>query len=147
MRHQGTEDLVKRWHQDLFVAGKLEAAPAIVTTDFVAHIVGRDFHGVAGAKEAATLIRTAFPDVVIEHLDVIAYEDRAAIRWIANGTHRGDYVGVPPTGKHLRIEGVDMFHVENGKIAEVWVAYDNLGLLQAMGAIPVAEAQRPLATA
>jgi len=147
MRDRATEDLVRRWHQDLFVAGNLEAASEIVAPDFVAHITGREFHGVEGAKQAATLMRTAFPDMRIQHLDVIGFEDRVAIRWAGDGTHRGDYAGVPPTGKRIHIEGVDMFHVERGKIAEVWVAYDNLGVLQAMGAIPVGEAERPLAMA
>ncbi|MFO7544026.1 MAG: ester cyclase [Trueperaceae bacterium] len=147
MKHQATEDLVNRWHNDLFTAGNLDAAEDIVTTDFVAHVAGRDFHGVAGAKEAANFIRTAFPDAVIQHHDVVASEDRVAIRWVGDGTHRGDYAGVPATGKRIHIEGIDMFHVENGKITEVWVTYDNLGVLQTMGVIPVGEAERPLATA
>jgi steroid delta-isomerase-like uncharacterized protein len=147
MTHQEAADLARRWHTLFFIEGNFDKAPEVVTEDFVAHITGRDFRGVDGVKEAAMVIRTAFPDVEITHHDVVSTEDRVAIRWTADGTHRGEYVGVPPTGKRIHVDGVDMFHIRSGKIAELWVAYDNLGMLQAMGAIPGAETERPVAMA
>ncbi len=135
MKAEETEALAHRWHMDLFQAGNLEVADEILTPDFVAHVNGQEFRGVDGAKQLATLIRTAFPDIRITHHEAIVAGNRAAIRWTSDSTHQGDYFGVPPTGKPTHLEGLDLFHLQDGKISEVWIEYDNLSALQQMGAI------------
>ena len=128
--------LAHRWHMDLFVKGDLRAAEDFVSSDCVAHLFGREFAGAEGARQLATLLRTAFPDIRITHHETIVAGDRIAIRWTGEGTHRGDYLGVPPSGKPIRIDGIDVMHLRDGMITEVWICYDNLGAMQAMGAIP-----------
>ncbi len=135
MTPEETEALAHRWHMDLFQVGKLAVADEILTPDFVAHANGQDFQGVEGAKQLATLIRTAFPDLEITHHEAIVAGDRVAIRWTSESTHQGDYLGVPPTGKPIHLEGLDLFHLQDDKIAEVWIAYDNRSALQQMGAL------------
>lgn len=130
-----TEALAHRWHMDLFQAGNLAVAEEILTPDFVAHANGQDFRGVEGAKQLATLIRTAFPDLAITHHEALVAGDRVAIRWSSESTHQGEYFGVPPTGKPIHLEGLDLFHLQDDQIAAVWIAYDNLGALQQMGAL------------
>ncbi len=135
MTAETTEAVAHRWHMDLFQAGKLEVAEEILTPDFVAHANGQDFRGVEGAKQLATLIRTAGPDLHITHHEAIVTGDRVAIRWTSESTHQGDYLGVPPTGKPIHLEGLDLFHLQDGKITEVWIVYDNRNALQQMGVL------------
>jgi steroid delta-isomerase-like uncharacterized protein len=130
------EVLAHRWHMDLYVKGDLRAAEDFVSPDCVIHLFGREYAGVDGARGLAELIRTAFPDVRITHHEAIVEDDRVAIRWTGEGTHRGDYLGVPPTGKPIRIDGIDVMHLHDDMITEVWISYDNYAVLKTMGAIP-----------
>jgi predicted ester cyclase len=57
-------------------------------------------------------------------------------RWTLRGTHRGTYQGVAPTGKQITMAGVSIYRFAEGKVAEGWVSYDALGLLQQIGAVP-----------
>jgi steroid delta-isomerase-like uncharacterized protein len=132
------EALAHRWHMDLFATGKLDVAEEILTPDFVAHVGGHDFQGVEEARQLATAMRTAFTDSQITHHDTIISESGAAIRWSSDNTHAGEYFGVPPTGRRIHLEGIDMYHFRDGRIAELWAIFDNLPVLQQMGAAPVA---------
>jgi predicted ester cyclase len=59
-----------------------------------------------------------------------------ATRWSARGTHQGELVGVDPTGNQVQITGITISRIEGGKIAEDWINYDALGMMQQIGAIP-----------
>ncbi|MBW4577617.1 MAG: ester cyclase [Aphanothece sp. CMT-3BRIN-NPC111] len=65
----------------------------------------------------------------------IAEGDKVVTRWTVNGTHQGEFQGVAPTGKAIRYSGVSIFRFADGKIAEVWSSFDELGLLEQIGAI------------
>ena len=136
MTPEEREALAHRWHMDLTQKGNLAAADEILTSDFVSHVNGQDMPGVEGAKQLATALRTAFPDLRITHHEAIVSGNRVAIRWTSDATHQGDYFGVPPTGKQVHVEGLDLFHIRDGKIAEVWIVFDNLSVMQQMGAVP-----------
>jgi len=69
--------------------------------------------------------------------DVIAEEDRVVVRWTAQGTQQGELLGVPPTGKQVTVTGIDVYRIENGRTAEHWGNFDQLGMLQQLGVIPV----------
>ena len=58
-------------------------------------------------------------------------------RAVVEGTHKGDLLGIPASGKHVRWDAVDVYRVSDGKIAEEWTVWDALGLLQQVGAVPV----------
>jgi steroid delta-isomerase-like uncharacterized protein len=132
------EALARRWHMDIFNAGNLDVADEILGPGFVFHLPDQDIRGAEEVKQLATLFRTAFPDVRITHEDVIAAGNKVAIRWTARGTHQGEYLPpwrVPPTGKEIRLQGIDWYHIANGKIEEAWIQLDEVGLLQQMGAV------------
>ncbi len=135
MTMEATEVLAHRWHMDLVQAGNLAVADEILTSDFIAHVNGQEVRGVDGAKQLATMLRTAFPDLAITHHEAIVAGNRVAIRWSSESTHQGAYLGVPPSGKPIHLEGLDLLHLQDGKIAEVWIAYDNRSALQQMGAL------------
>jgi steroid delta-isomerase-like uncharacterized protein len=81
-------------------------------------------------------IRAAVPDArgVVE--DVLVDGDRVAIRHAHHGTHRGPLMGLPPTGARLDFQGVEIFRLVDGRIAESWHIDDNLRLMQQLGAVP-----------
>jgi steroid delta-isomerase-like uncharacterized protein len=136
MTPKETEALAHRWHLDVVQAGHLATVDEIATSDVLLHVNGQEIRGVEGAKQLATALRAALSDIKITHHEALVTDDRVTIRWTSDATHRGEYLGVPPTGKRIHIEGLDLFHVRNGKITEAWIEYDNLSVLQQMGVTP-----------
>ena len=120
--------------------GDLSVADQILTPDFVNHGAGIPpelAQGPEGANRFAQAIRTGFGNEVnISHDDVIVHGDRVVIRWSTWGTHKGDLLGVPATGKPIKITGIDVFRVQDGKLAELWQNWDQLQMLQQIGAVP-----------
>lgn len=85
-------------------------------------------------------VRTAFPDFRVETDELIEAGDKVVSRWTVTGTHKGEYMGIPATGKRVNVTGMTLQRFEDGKIAEDWWAYDLLGFMQQVGAIPPARA-------
>jgi hypothetical protein len=74
---------------------------------------------------------------------MLAEGDRVVTRWTARGTHRGELMGIPPTGKPVTMTGITINRLEGGKVVEDWTVFDQLGLLQQLGAIPAPGAPQP----
>ena len=86
--------------------------------------------------------RAAFPDLHFEVVDLIAEGDKVLTRWILTGTHQGDYLGVPGSGKQIRVEGMSLDRIEDGWVAEGFDGWDNYGFRQQIGAVWAIGAQR-----
>jgi predicted ester cyclase len=144
MTPQEAEALAHRWHTafaDVVVGTVVHPCnPAVIneilTTDFVVHWNGEEMRGSEQANQLATIQRTAFPDGRITHHETIVVGDRVAVRWTTEATHQGALDNIPPTGKPIHCEGLDLFHLRDGEIAELWIAFDNLRILQQIGVIP-----------
>ena len=136
MAAEQNEAVAHRWHLEVVQAGNLAVADEILAPDCVVHANAQEVRGVDGAKQLAAAIHTAFPDAQITHHEALVSGDRVAIRWTTDATHQGEYFGVPPSGKRVHIEGLDLFHLRGGQITEIWIEYDNLSTMQQMGAIP-----------
>ena len=136
MSTDDNKDLNLRWIQ-AFNEGDWASEAACRTADYLAHMSGApgplDAANWAGFMQVFT---TAFPDAHITVDDSISERDLVASRWTITGTHRGDFQGVPPTGRRITIKGVDFSRVVDGKIAEHWAQFDLMGLMQQIGAIP-----------
>ena len=130
--------LARRFHGDIFEQDKLEVADEILTADFRWHnaALPPDISGPEGVKQFAQLLRAAFPGYRLTSEDTIAHGDRVVIRWTQRGTHEGEFLGVSPTGKAVTISGIDLFRIQDGKIAELWQMTDQFGLMHQLGAIP-----------
>ncbi len=92
---------------------------------------GRD-----GIKKAFAEGRDAFPDMRMSVQDMVAEGDKVACRIVTRMTHRADFQGIPATGKQVTMSGIDILRFVNGKIAERWGEFDNLGMMQQLGAVP-----------
>src|SRR6266702_1065708 len=81
-------------------------------------------------KQTITMVLNAFPDHHQTIHDWIAENDKVVTRWTVQGKHQGEYVSIAPTGKQVKITGMDIFRVIDGKIEEVWAEVDMLGTMQ-----------------
>src|SRR5919199_3976998 len=90
----------------------------------------------AGMKQASTAFWTAFPDMHYTLEDLIAEGDKVVHRYAFRGTHQGDFMGVPATGKVVTYTGIYISRLAGGKFVEDWCSVDMLSLLQQLGAIP-----------
>ncbi len=88
-----------------------------------------------GTKQFFTMLFTAFPDIQATIHDQVAEGDKVVTRKTFRGTHRGDFMGIPPTGKHIALDVIDIFRVVSGKIADHWAVADMLGLMQQLGVV------------
>lgn len=97
----------------------------------VHHPVSRDpVHGIEGFADLPRKLFQGFPDLSVEVEVLVAEGDRLGSRWVIQGTHRGVYRGVPPTGNPVRIPVQEVIRVRDGKIAEMWFGIDLLGVAQ-----------------
>ncbi len=78
----------------------------------------------------------AFPDAKWTVEDVMAEGDKVTVRWTFSGTHQGDLMGIPPTGKHVAMSGISVYRIADGKIAEEWAVADVMGFMQQLGVVP-----------
>jgi steroid delta-isomerase-like uncharacterized protein len=95
--------------------------------------------GPDGTKQLVTVYRNAFPDVQFTVDEQIAEGDKVFTRWTAHGTHKGELVGIPATGKPAIVTGIAVDRIANGKIAESWGIFDQFGMMQQLGVIPTPE--------
>ncbi len=132
------KDTSRRFYEELFNQGNLDAAEEIVTPDFVIHDpnLPEEPRGPEGLKAFVSMYRSAFPDVEFTIEDQIAEGEKVGTRWVADGTHQGELMGIAPTGNRIRVRAFTLQRFSGGKIAEDWAHYDALGMMRQIGAIP-----------
>lgn len=112
----------------------------LIRPEFQRHDLAGALPEVSGAEGAVDLIQLllqAMPDLQIDLKQVIAAEDRVAAHITVSGTHQGELFGVPGTGKRVEINGINLYRLVEGKIAETWQLGDIWGLMRQVGAAPV----------
>ena len=120
-----------------FNAGDFEGLDEAFTPDVRLHDPGLEMRGIAELKVGLTMLRTAFPDFHFTADDRLVDGDRVALRYRGQGTHQGDFKGIPPTGRRVSYSGMLMVRYEGERIAEFWAQPDLLGVLQQLGATVV----------
>jgi steroid delta-isomerase-like uncharacterized protein len=115
--------------------GELAAVDDLVTDDVVYHDgpPGLSF-GIVGYRQLIGGYLAAFPDLRLTPLDMIAADDKVVVRFTVGGTHRGDLMGMPPTGKTMEVRGTTIMRFREGKVAEEWELVDMLAMTQQLGA-------------
>ena len=128
--------LVQRFVEEAFNRGNLDAADEVYAPGFVSHESdGPVERSPEYVKGFVGRYRGAFPDGRTTVEDSIAEGDRVAYRWTFRGTHRGELMGIPPTERQVTITGITLDRI-SGKIEEEWNHFDQLGMLQQLGATP-----------
>src|SRR5690349_17460654 len=117
---------VRRAVEEIWNGARYEKMEEFVSHNFVAHSSSPDLtvHGLNGAQQFFTELRNAFPDIRFTVTDQVAEGDKVVTYWEAEGTHNGNFKGIPPTGKRFRITAIDIDRFENGLVAECWTNMD-----------------------
>ncbi len=92
--------------------------------------------GAEDFKKLFGMFKTAFPDIRVTLEDVFADGDKVGTRGRWVGTHKGEFMGVKPTGKSVKVEYIDLWRVKDGKFVDNWVQMDYMGLMQQLGVVP-----------
>jgi steroid delta-isomerase-like uncharacterized protein len=126
-----------RHFNEAFNAGDLDGALAVFAPNAVIHHSGApDPLTVEGFKQFGGVFRTAFPDGKVTVEDLIVDGDKVVSRITYRGTHTGDMMGIPPTGKPVTVSAMIIDQFGNGKIVESWHLFDQMGMMQQLGLVP-----------
>ena len=128
--------LVRRFFEVGPSRGDLRAAHELLADDFALHVPLPCSPGVQGIIEVISACRAAFEHLDVTVEDMVAEGDRVAARFVARGIHRGDFMGQPATGRSITMTGIEIFRIENGRIAELWGEANLLGLMGQLGIMP-----------
>lgn len=131
--------LARREAQEIESEGNVMVAQELLTPHFQLHFPGFPTLDREGFKMMIAGFHAGFPDLQVTFQEQIAEGDRVTNRLTMRGTHRGAFQGIPPTGKSVTVNGINIMRMENGKIAEIWGALDVMGLMQQIGAVPMPE--------
>jgi steroid delta-isomerase-like uncharacterized protein len=118
-------------------SGDLAVFDEIIAPDYINHspATPNPPPGPVGLKPIVTAIRNAFPDIHYTIQDMVIGEGKVAIRLSWTGTHQGDFFGIPPTGKKVKVDVMQIEYIKNGQIIEHWRRTDDLGFRQQLGLI------------
>ena len=142
MSTEENKALIRRFFEKGPSGGDLAAANDLLADDFALHTPLPSAPGIQGMDDVITACRAAFEHLNVTVEDMVAEGDRVAARFTARGVHRGVFMGLPATGKPITMTGMEIFRIENGKIAELWGEANLLGLMQQLGIIhPFGEGQ------
>ncbi len=132
-----TTAIARRFYEEALNGKNLDIIDEIFATNYQAHPPGLPEPLTREAfKQFNRMFLTGFPDLHITVEDEIAEGDKIVLRLTVRGTQQGEFMGIPPTGKHVVWTGMSITRVANGKIVEQWGEQDLLGLLQQLGVIP-----------
>ena len=128
--------LTRRFYDDVLVGGNLDLIDELVHDEFVEH---EEFPGLPPGKESirffVTTMREAFPDLTTTIEDIIVEDKKVVSRLRFSGTHRGEFGGIPPTGKKIDVQAIDILAYRDGKLIEHWGVTDQMAMMQQLGVI------------
>jgi len=134
---QDNSAIVRRFVEEVINQGKMDSAREFVWEDVVEQVpLPGQGPGLEGLKDILTAMRTAFPDIDFSVKEQISDGDKVVSRFEWTGTHRGAFLGVPPTGRHVRVWGIVIDRLVEGRIKDTRIIMDTLGLMMQLGALP-----------
>jgi steroid delta-isomerase-like uncharacterized protein len=137
MSAEENKALVRRFVEKAFNRRNLGAIEEYLASGYVEHNAPPGTEpGRAGLRNSLGAYVAAFPDLQITIEEQVAEGDRVTNRYTTRATHKGDLFGLPPTGKAVTYQTIDVIRVENGRLAERWSVDDLLGLYQQLGVVP-----------
>ena len=126
--------LHERWGEEVANKGNVDVLDELLADNFVDHDPAPDQGpGIEGMKDFFRSFRSSFPDLHVEVEEQFATDDHFAMRYTARGTHKGEFMGVAPTGKSFEVAALQISRIENGKVVERWGSTDQLGILKQLG--------------
>jgi steroid delta-isomerase-like uncharacterized protein len=139
MSAEKNKAITRRINEEAWTNGNVGVINEVVADDYVHTVVGapEPIRGPQGFRELVITYRNAFPDFRITTEEQIAEGDVVVTRWTGTGTHQGDLMGTPATGKQTATAGVTIDRFSDGKLVAGWALFDQFGLLQQLGVLPM----------
>lgn len=134
--------ILRRYFEEAWNKGRLEVLDEIVALNYVNHdpFVPGLPPGPEGLKPIFAGLRAAFSDLHYTLEDLVAEGDKVVTRWTMRGTHTGELMGIPATGRQVAVGGMQIERIVDGKIVEHWRKSDDMRLMQQLGVIPEPQA-------
>ena len=130
------KELVRRFYKDVYVDWNMAFADEVLSPQFISHDWPEGGPtGPQAFRSYYAAIRSAVADARYKVDDLIAEGDRVVVRWRLQGTHKGAFRGIAPTGQPITLKGIAIYRVERGKLMERWVVSDLYGVLEESGAL------------
>lgn len=136
MSTEENKAIVRRFFEEGPSKGNLSIADELLSPDFTLHVPLPASQGIEGINEVITACRAAFEHLNVTIEDMSAEGNKVTARFTARGIHKGNFMGLPATGKPITMTGIEIFRIKDGKIAELWGEANLLGLMQQLGIIP-----------
>jgi steroid delta-isomerase-like uncharacterized protein len=133
MSAEENKGLVERFVEEFWNEGNLSAADELMALDARIHLPTGDVVNPDEAKSFAATWRESFPDWHSTFEELVAEGDRVAERWTGRGVHRGELMGIPPTGRRVEAPGSVFYRIVDGKIVELWGQLDMMSVMQQLG--------------
>lgn len=132
--------VAQRYFEDLLNGKDHAVVDELIAPDCVltAPVIPGEVRGIEVVRRGLAAFSATFPDLRFTLHAVIAEGDRVVAYWTMEGTHSGEWLGVPATGKRVSITGCDLFEINDGKITRVHIQADYLGAMWQMGAMGAA---------
>ena len=128
---------VRDFYDTVLCLHDFDKLPDYIAEDFVDHDAPPGTpNGVEGVRQIFTMFTTAFPDLRMQVEEMYSEDDVVITRATIFGTHQGEFMGIPPTGKSVAYPGIDIIRVDGETLVERWGKFDDVGLMQQLGAIP-----------
>ncbi len=132
------EAIVRRSIDEVWNGGRLEVIDEIVADGYVRHesTLPGVVRGLDELKATVNLYRDAFPDLNVVIEDMVSSEGVVTTRWRASGTHRGELMGLSPTGRRSEVTGLNLARIRDGRIHEEWQEWNEAAMLRQLGVLP-----------
>jgi steroid delta-isomerase-like uncharacterized protein len=129
--------IVRRFVDEVITQGNIEAAAQYVWEDVIEQVpLPGQGPGLDGLEDILRAMRAGFPDMVFSIQEQVAERDKVASRFEWTGTHRGEFLGIPATGRTVRVWGIVIDRLEDGRIKDTRIIMDTFGLLGQLGVLP-----------
>jgi predicted ester cyclase len=138
MSSEESKQLIRRFYTEVVGGGDYSNLESFVAPDYVDHNAAEGGRGPEVVRTHLEAIRLTLPDFTIQIEDIFAEGDYVITRVTGRGTHLGEWMGIKPTGREVRLKGINIDRIDRGQIAEHWGEADTIGMLAQMGVDPFA---------
>lgn len=133
---QDNATIIRRFADEVITRGNIDSAAQFAWEDVVEQVpLPGQGPGLEGLKDILRAMRAGFPDLVFSIQEQISEGDKVASRFEWTGTHKGTFLGVPATGRSVRVWGIVIDRLEQGRIKDTRIIMDSLGLMIQLGVI------------
>ena len=137
MSSEENKTMIKSFIERMVNQNDIQVIGQVADEHYRLHILDEpELHGPEGLRQYAQTMKTAFPDLHLSLIDMVAERDMVLHRWMMTGTNTGTFLDQPPTGKTLRMPVWMLSRISGGKVVEGWEMYDTLVMIRQLGIAP-----------